>query len=274
MTALGHRQFRLIWLGFTASAVGYQTMFFALGWLLVQLALREGRPELAPLYLGIAGVSRGVPGLVAALLSGVYADRMDRRRLMVLARAVAAFVALGLAFLVLTDQVNLLWVVVLNALGAIADSSDLPVRMSAVARILEPRDLMSAQALVNTTHSVAGIVAPLLAGILIIAIGIGGLMLITAAASLVAAALLLGLDPMPPSQTTHAGVIRSLRDGLVFVMSEPVLRWVVILSATASIFARPMVGLLPAVAANTLQVGASELSWLLAASAVGGIAGG
>ena len=54
---------------------------FGLGWLVVQLAIRDGAPQLAPFYLGLVGLARAVPGLAFGLFGGVVADRADRRRL-------------------------------------------------------------------------------------------------------------------------------------------------------------------------------------------------
>ncbi len=124
-----------------------------------------------------------------------------------------------------------------------------------------------------STFNLTQIVAPLTAGLLIGPIGIGGLVLVTAAASLVAVAALAGLEPMPTARASEGSVFRSLGDGLLFVLREPVVRWAVVLSAVASTFVRPLQNLMPAIAENGLHVGTTELSLLLAMTSVGGVLG-
>jgi MFS family permease len=122
--ALRNHQFRLIWLGLASATLGSYVQQFGLGWLVVQLAVLEGVPELAPFYVGLVGLARGVPALAFSLLGGVLADRMDRRKLLIIARVSGAGVALALALLVMTDQVNLGWIMALTFLSAMADSID------------------------------------------------------------------------------------------------------------------------------------------------------
>lgn len=73
--------------------------FFGLGYLVVQIAVRDGVPHLAPAYLGLVGLTRAVPGLGFGLLGGAFADRADRRRLMIASHLVAAAAATVLAVL-------------------------------------------------------------------------------------------------------------------------------------------------------------------------------
>ncbi|MEK7862931.1 MAG: MFS transporter, partial [Chloroflexota bacterium] len=80
--ALEFRDFRLVWIGLVVSNTGTWMQQFGLGWLVVQLAIRDGVPQLAPLYLGLVGLSRALPGLTFGLFGGVVADRADRRRLL------------------------------------------------------------------------------------------------------------------------------------------------------------------------------------------------
>src|SRR5437879_4680427 len=80
--ALAYRDYRLIWTGQVISNVGSSMQQLGLGWLIVQLAERDGASHLVPVYLGLVGLSRGVPVLFAGLAAGVIADRVDRRKLL------------------------------------------------------------------------------------------------------------------------------------------------------------------------------------------------
>ena len=99
LSAFRHRDFRLMWAGHAASNVGIWVQTYALGWYVVQLAAHAGRPELAPLYVGLLGLARAVPGLGLGLVAGVAADRYDRRAVLA-ATQVAAALTTGLLALI------------------------------------------------------------------------------------------------------------------------------------------------------------------------------
>jgi len=80
------------------------------------------------------------------------------------------------------------------------------------------------------------------------------------------------MRPQPVDAVRHLPLIESIREGLSFIRGDPVLRWVVTLSVATALFTRPYIQLLPA-EAQFLGVGALELSWLLAASGGGALAG-
>src|SRR5207302_11357850 len=82
LSALAYRDYRLIWLGQVTSNIGSSMQQLGLGWLVVQLAERNGASHLVPGYLGLVGLSRGVPILFAGLAAGVIADRVDRRKML------------------------------------------------------------------------------------------------------------------------------------------------------------------------------------------------
>ncbi len=271
--ALGNREVLLLSAALISTTLASGVQFFAVGWLGVLLAVQEGHPERGPLYLGLIAVGRGVPSLIVGLLIGVYADRLDRRMVLVLTRLAGAAVSAALAAVVLTGQAGLASVMLLNALGVVADATEMPLRQSITARVVPVRDLVGAQGVTNSAFGVTLIFSPLLAGALIGAIDVGGLTLLAAALNVVAVAPLLRLDPVPPSATEHQGVLRSLGGGVAFVARSPVLRWVVLLSALASVSVRPLHTMLPAVATDTLRAGTSELALLLAVFGVGGVAG-
>src|SRR5260370_9030535 len=81
LSALTYRDYRLIWIGQVISNVGSSMQQLGLGWLIVQLADRDGASHLVPVYLGLVGLARGVPVLFAGLAAGGIADPAGRRRL-------------------------------------------------------------------------------------------------------------------------------------------------------------------------------------------------
>ena len=272
-SALEHRDFRLFWIGLVVSNIGTWMQQFGLGWLVVQLAIKDGSPQLAPFYLGLVGLARAVPGLAFGLFGGVVADRADRRRLLIMTQTSAAIIAGILGVLTISDHINIVEIVLISALNSIVFSFDAPTRQAMVPRLVSDKELMSAIGLNSAAFNGATLVGPLLGGILIIPFGVGGLMIINAISYVSIVVALLLMRPQPVVEYgSRLSMLDSIREVLLFIRGDPVLRWVVALSVATALLTRPYIQLLPA-EAQFLGVGALELSWLLAASGGGALAG-
>src|SRR5438105_3119925 len=272
LAALLYRDFRLFWIGLLVSNIGTWMQQFGLGWLVVQLAIRDATPQLAPLYLGLVGLARAIPGLAFGLFGGAVADRADRRRLLIVTQLSAAIVAFILAILTITEHINIVEIVLISALNSIIFSFDAPTRQAMVPRLVTDKELMSAIGLNSAAFNGATLVGPLVGGVLIIPFGVGGLMLINAISYLAVVAALLVIAPQPIEVRTRLSMLASIREGLAYIRRDRVLRWVVLLTVTTALFTRPYIQLLPA-EAQFLGVGALELSLLLAASGGGALVG-
>src|SRR5690242_15713554 len=117
---------------------------FALGILVVQIAEREGNPELAPLYLGLMGLARAVPGLLFTLVAGAVADRVDRRKLLLITQTTMAVNAGVLALVVFVGAASLWYVLVAAVIQSVAFAFDNPSRQSMIPRIVPMAILPSA----------------------------------------------------------------------------------------------------------------------------------
>ncbi len=177
---------------------------FGQGYLVVLLAIRDGVPQLAPLYLGLVGLARAIPGLTFGLFGGAMADRTDRRLLLMVTQSSAAVTAAVLTGLSISDRITIVEILMLGAFNSTVFAFDAPTRQSMVPRLVPERHLVSAIGLNSAAFNAPQIVGPV---------------------------------------------------------------------AVTALFARPYLQLLPAVAHDTLHVGAVELSWMLAASGVGSLAG-
>ena len=272
LAALDYRDFRLFWFGLVVSNIGSWMQIYGLGWLVVQLAIRDGAANLAPLYLGLVGLSRAIPGLAFGLFGGAVADRADRRRLLIVTQTSAAIVAGMLAVLTITEHINIVEVVLISALNSIIFSFDAPTRQAMVPRLVSEGQLMSAIGLNSAAFNGATLVGPLVGGVLIVPFGVGGLMLVNAISYFAVVAALLVIKPQPATESARRPMLESIREGVGYIRREPVLRWVVLLSIATALFTRPYIQLMPA-EAQVLGVGAVELSYLLAASGVGALGG-
>lgn len=272
LAALETRDFRVFWFGLAVSNIGSWMQIYGLGWLVVQLAIRDGAANLAPFYLGLVGVARAIPGVTFGLFGGAVADRADRRRLLMVTQSSAAVVALILGVLTITDRINILDVVLLSAITSLIFSFDAPTRQAMVPRLVPDRQLMSAIGLNSAAFNGATLVGPLIGGVLIVPIGVGGLMLVNAVSYLAVLGALFLMSPQPVAVRAPSSLFDSIREGIGYIRREPALRWVVLLAIATAVCTRPYIQLLPA-EAQALGVGAVELSYLLAASGVGALTG-
>ena len=269
LDALRIRNFRLLWAGLLVSNIGGWMQIFALGLLVVQIAERDRVPELAPLYLGLMGLARAVPGIPCTLLAGAVADRVDRRRIVLITQTTMAVTAAVLALLVFLGLDTLPAVLVAATIQSAAFSFDNPARQSMVPRIVPMSVYPSAIGLQSAAFNGASIIGPLLAGVLYVPIGIAGLLAANAISFVAIIVAMLALPSIPSAHSDSRGLLHSVVDGGRYVRSDRTLLWVLVIAGTGFVAAGPASALLPALAGAALWNGVSWLSLLLTAMGAG-----
>ncbi len=271
--SLRHRDFRWLWVAQLISLTGSQMQAAAIDWHVYLLTH-------SPLALGMVGLSRVIPIVSLSLLGGVVADRYDRKRVMLATQLTMTAVAALLGILTLTHHETLLTLYLLTGMTSAAGSFDNPARQALVPRLVPREDLPGALAM-NLTMFHAGMIGgPALAGVLIASAGEGtrGLALIylTNAASFLAVVATL-LTMRASGKVDGGGLpcespVQSLRQGLRFVFTTPVMVWTMALDFVATFFSGAN-SLLPIFADQILKVGALGFGWLRAAPALGALVG-
>jgi hypothetical protein len=235
---------------------------FALGWLVVLIAIADGAPERAPLYLGLVAVARAVPGLTLGLLGGVLADRRDRRALLLATQISYAAIATAIAVLTITGLIGLGWVLAFSVLLAATGSFYHPTRIALLPRLVGETHLMSAFGMNVLALNIGTLVGPLVGGALIGPLSIGGVLLASAVLYAISALIYLFLAPRPAAaDARRTRIFAALVEGLRYVRDEPSVRWLMVLFAATTLLARPYADLLPAFARSigTDAVGLSQM---------------
>lgn len=283
LTALQYRDFRLLWFGQAISTIGSQMQFIAVNWHIYSL-LRGQVWELSlfgqtipldtgALGLGLTGLVRVLPIMVFALLGGVLADVVPRRRLLLFADSFAALFAgllAGVAFLG-WDNVPVLYL--LTACGAAVSALGTPARQAIVPNLVAPKDLTNAVSLNTLLGQIGTIVGPGIAGLLVGFYNVG---LVYTLNALSFGAVLLALLLM-----RHRGTAASrekmnwgmVAEGLRFTYHNKILWSTVLLDFFATLFgsARTM---LPIVADQILGLGPEGYGLLATAQPVGALLAG
>ncbi len=273
LDAFRSRDFRYFWTGLAVSNIGAWMQVFALGILVVQIAARDGVPELAPFYLGLMGLARAIPGLAFTLIAGAVADRVDRRRLLFITQSTMALNAAALALLAYLGLASLGSVLVAAMVQSAAFAFDNPSRQSMVPRLVPLPFLPSAIGLQSAAFNGASIIGPLIAGVLFVPIGVPGLLAANALSFAAILGALAAMPAIPPVGRASHSLLASVAEGARYVRANAVLAWVITISGTVFVVAGPTSALLPAVAGESLLNGMSWLSLLLTAMGAGAFTG-
>jgi predicted MFS family arabinose efflux permease len=269
--ALAYREFRLLLFGLAISNTGSWMASLAQGWLVVELA---PSPALAPFYLGVIGFVRAIPVVLLSGFAGTIADRVDRRRLLIVSQIVLGLCALALAVLAQLHLVKIWHVIVLAAVSAAALSFDAPARQSMIPLLVGPRELMNAIGLNSAAFNGPGIIGPAIGGILVSTVGVADTFYLNAASYAAVLVALLLMTPKPPVPAKgRAGIWHELIAGLRYVRAQPTILTLFVLALLVSVVARPYIQLLPAFVKTTILGGPSALGLLMAASGAGALCG-
>lgn len=266
--ALAHRNFRLFLLGQGISLVGTWMQTVALGWLVLTLTD-------SPFAVGLNSALRALGVLLFTLYAGIVADRVDKRRLVILTQALQMVEALALAVLVWTHVVAVWQVMVLAAFVGVVNAFDIPTRQAFIVDLVGKDDLMNAIALNSSMFNAARVVGPAVAGALIGVVGIGMCFFLNGVSYLAVLAALLAIR-LPPFQRRpeSAGSAWSgFREVLGFLRSDRRVNTLVLLTATLSIFGFPFLVMVPVFARDVLHVSAAGYGALTAAVGVGAMLG-
>jgi MFS family permease len=273
LPALRHRDFRLLWAGLLLSFTGTFMQSAAVLWH-VSLLVPDDRRALA---LGFVGLARIGPILLFSLISGVAADALNRRMLMLVTQSVMAVLAAVLAILTLRGLSSVWPIYALAACSSAAGAFDLPARQSLLPTLVPRADLPNAISLNTIALQAASVVGPALGGLVIASANVGWVY----AANAVSFLFVIGaLALMKGQGSTHmkAGApggsagftIAAGLEGLRFVFRAPLIRSTMLLDFFATFFSSAT-ALLPIFAQDVLHVGARGYGWLYAAPAAGAL---
>ena len=265
--ALRHPNFRWFYLGQLLSLTGTWMQTTAQGWLVLQLTD-------SPFLLGLVTAAGAFPVLLFSLYAGVVADRMDKRRIILVAQSLAGVLSLALAILVGTGQVTFRAVLASALLLGVTHAFEVPTRQAFFVELVGKQDLPNAIALNSAAFNATRIVGPAVAGVLIATVGIEACFYANAVsyAAVIAGLLAIRLPRFKPSGQ-HGSALEGLAEGLGYLRRERRASALIGIMAALSILAFPYAMLLPVFARDVLQAGPQGLGWLLSATGVGALVG-
>lgn len=247
----------------------------AQGWLVFELSN-------SPFWLGVDGFMSTAPGLVLTLAGGVFADLIDRRKLLIYTQIIAGAAAITLGILVITHVVQVWMILMLSFITGCCMSIAGPSYMALVFDLVGHDDLANAIALNSTQFQLARVLGPVSAGVGFKLFGLAGCFL---ANGISFGAVVLGLAmvrfdrPLPNSAAPN----RSLRDKRAFIQdlvagfryaaTRPRVSTLLMISAVTSLFGAPYLSMSPVFARDVFHLGETGLAVLMGTAGAGALFG-
>jgi MFS family permease len=260
--------YRLFFFGQMISVTGTWMQTIAQAWLVLDLTH-------SPLALGTVTMLQFLPVSLLVLFGGVLADKMPKRRLLVLTQTAAMIQAFALAFLTWSDLITLWQLYVLAAMLGLTNALDTPTRQAFVVEMVEPDDVVNAVALNSSLFNTARLVGPALGGVVIAVAGIATAFFINGASFV---AVIIGLLLMkshllrPTPRGGEGRVLGQLAEGLRYSLRTPSILFIMILMAAVGTFGYNFTVVLPLLARNVLHVGSIGFGAMTSATGVGSLA--
>jgi MFS family permease len=263
--ALRHRNYNLWFRGQLVSLMGTWMQQTAQGYLVFELTR-------SPAYLGYVGFAAGVPAWLFMLYGGVVADRIEKRKLLLVTQTVMMLLAFILAALVFMRLVQPWQIVVLAFCLGVANAFDAPARLAIVSEMVAREDLTNAIALNATMFNLGSAIGPAVAGVAYALVGpawcftLNGVSFI----AVIAALLLMRMAPRTaPARRTSAWA--DLLEGLRYTIAQPAIRTLIALVGVTSLFGVSFVTLFPAWAVDVLGGDATTTGLLQSARGMGAL---
>ncbi|HEY2992578.1 MAG TPA: MFS transporter [Methylomirabilota bacterium] len=266
LRALNHPDFRRFFAAQLGALVSGWMHTVAQSWLVLQLTD-------SPFRLGLIGTLQFGPILLLSIVTGAFADRLPKRRLLVTTQVTLAILALVLAALVLSGRVRYWHVGVVAVLAGITQAFDSPARQSYLAELVGKADLVNAVALNSAAFNAARIVGPAVAGLVIARFGVVPAFVVNALGVLGVSLALLTLPPGRAVGRRGASMVEEIAEGVRYAARTPMIRLLLGLVFVVSITVFNFSVYVPLLARQVLGLGAEGFGFLMAALGVGAVAG-
>ena len=260
--------FRALWIATVASNVGTWMHDTAAAWLMTSLTT-------STLMVALMQTATSLPVLFLALPAGALADIVDRRRLLLITQTWMLGAAVALGLLTVAGAMTPWLLLFLTFTMGLGVALNTPAWQATTPDLVPPRELTEAVALNGIATNIARAIGPAIGGLLVAAVGSGGVFLINAA-SFIAVVTVLWRWRKEPRETVMPAerVAGAMRAGLRYLRNAPAVRAVLIRCATFIVGASALWALLPVLARRELGLGAVGYGLLLGSLGAGAIVGG
>jgi MFS family permease len=275
-SSLAIRDFRLLWVGSLGAQFAMNMQVVARGWLIY--AMTE-----SPVMLTWVLLSFAVPSFLFSLFGGVIADRLRKKRVMMVAQFLNFLATLAMAIIVIQGDVTFMHFIYFGVFNGTVLSLSMPARQSVIPELVGEEALFNAMALSTASMNLSRVCGPAVAGGIIALIadgdtssmfGVGVVYCLISALYLVSVMTLAALHYQGKStMVENNGVFSDIRAGFVYMADSPVILGLLLMSFLPMLFGMPVQFLMPAFNHDVMAGGADTLGWLMAANGGGALLG-
>lgn len=266
--ALQYKNYRLFFCGQSISLVGTWMQAIAASWLVYRLTH-------SAFLLGMVGFLGQLPIFLVLPFSGVLADRLDRRKILLVTQNLAMIQAFILSLLVFSGTIKVWQIIVLSIFLGIVTAFDIPTRQSFVVEMVHKKeDLANAIALNSSMVNGARLVGPAIAGVLIALVGEGMCFLLNAISYLAAIFALMAMDIKPQlREKNNIPILEGLKEGVLYAFGHRAIRYILLLLVLVSLLGVSSSVLMPVFAKEILGGDARVLGLLMGSVGLGALGG-
>jgi len=266
--ALRHKNYMLFFTGQCISLVGTWIQQIAISWLVYRLTH-------SALLMGVIMFAGSIPALLIPPFAGVFIDRINKHKTLILIQALFMFEALTLAILTLSGIVQVWHIVIITALMGITGAIDMPLRQAFVVKLVDETNMGNAISLNSSMFNLARMIGPAIAGVLIAYVGEGTCFLINALSyiAVIGALFAMTINYKPEFKKKKENVIHELVNGFQYSFRSTTIKTALLYIAVLSFVGMSFQVLMPIFADKILNGNAQTLGLLMSASGIGSLFG-
>jgi MFS family permease len=264
--AFQYRDFRLMWLGACASSIGTWMQVLAQSWLVLKLSN-------SPFLLGLDAFLGGIPIFLFSLVGGVVADRIERRKVLLISQCVQMGCAFTLTLLIAVKLVAVWQILCLSFIAGLAQAFGGPAYQALIPTLVEKEDMPNAIALQSIQFNVARVIGPVIGGIALTQLGEMWCFALNGVSFLAPILSLLALKARFYPAKTSESILDGVKQGISFIRSQSAMESLMVLAFFMTALGVPMMTFLPVFAKDVFHQGPTTFTLFLSSSGAGSIVG-
>ena len=222
----------------------------------------------SPLFLGYVGAANAFAAIALNLFGGVFADKLDKRRLIIITQMTTAALIFLLATLTVTGLVAVWHILVIALITGAVNAFDQPARQALYPHLIDRSAMVSAVALNSAIWQGTRIIAPAAAGYVIATLGTSSTFFLAGGGFAIMAMVIFWLQ-VPNIETSAGNPIQDMVDGLKFIKGDSVFWFLIGMTFFNSFFGMAYINMMPAITVDVLGLGAGAQGTMLSAGGVG-----
>ena len=255
-----------MWMGACASSIGTWMQEMAQSWLVLQLSN-------SPFLLGLNAFLNGLPIFLFSLVGGVVADRIERRKVLLISQLIQMSCAFLLTLLIATHLIQVWHILISSFVTGLAQAFGGPAYQALIPSLVDKEDMPNAIALQSIQFNVARVIGPVVGGITMAQLGNVWCFGLNGLSFLAPIISLLTLKARFYPAKTKESILQGMKQGISFIHGQSAMVSLMLLAFCMTALGVPMMTFLPVFVKNVFRQGPTTLTLFLSMQGAGSILG-